>query len=126
MVIAVVLRKKLLNEAFPASKFRMPRVLGIVVNVIALCFLVVAFVFLFFPTTSKPDAAGMNWAVLIYGVAVLSALGYYQLHGKHQYDVSLYCRFCRDLFLMLTGESRVPCRMFGRNMTHPMSVRSRS
>ncbi|KAK0258352.1 hypothetical protein LTR91_024500 [Friedmanniomyces endolithicus] len=51
-----------------------------------MCFLVVAFVFLFFPAAPHPDAAGMNWGILIYGFVVIFALSYYYIRGRHQYD----------------------------------------
>lgn len=89
VVIATVLARKLRIEPFPASRFKIPRTIGIVVNIIALCFLSVAFLFLFFPAAPAPDAASMNWGVLIYGVAVLFSVFYYCVRGRHQYDVSI-------------------------------------
>lgn len=89
VVIATVLARKLRNEPFPASRFVIPRTIGTFVNIIALCFLSVAFLFLFFPAAPAPDAAGMNWGVLIYGVAVLFSMVYYYVKGRYEYDVSI-------------------------------------
>ncbi|KAK1819315.1 hypothetical protein LTR12_006262 [Friedmanniomyces endolithicus] len=86
IVIGTVLVRKLRKGSFPASRFAIPRTLGICVNVIALCFLVVAFVFLFFPAAPNPNAAGMNWGILIYGAVTIIALLDYYFRGRHQYD----------------------------------------
>lgn len=51
---------------------------GGLVNDLALAFLFVAFVFSFFPQNSKPDAAHMNWAALMFGaLAVLATANYF-------------------------------------------------
>ncbi|KAK4635121.1 hypothetical protein CLAFUR4_02155 [Fulvia fulva] len=84
-VICTVLAKRIRGEPFPASKFSLGK-FGWVANVVAVGFLVIAYVFLFFPATPRPDAKGMNWAFLVYGVAVLFAGGYYWVHGRHEYD----------------------------------------
>ena len=89
VVIGTVLARKLRGEPFPASRFHVPRTIGIVVNIIAICFLTVAFLFLFFPAVPSPNAIDMNWGVLIYGVVTLFSIIYYHWKGKHQYDVSL-------------------------------------
>ena len=88
VVIGTVLARKLRKEPFPTIRFEVPRTLGIVVNIIAMCFLSVAFLFLFFPAAPAPTAAGMNWGVLIYGCAVIFTSFYYYIRGRHQYDVS--------------------------------------
>jgi choline transport protein len=90
VVIGTVLARKLRNEPFPASRFVIPRTMGIIVNLIAMCFLSVAFLFLFFPATPSPDAAAMNWGILIYGVVILFSMLYYYVTGRHQYDVSIF------------------------------------
>lgn len=89
VVIGTVLARKLRNEPFPATRFAIPRTIGIIVNLIAMCFLSVAFLFLFFPATPSPDAATMNWGILIYGVVIIFSMLYYYFTGRHQYDVSI-------------------------------------
>jgi amino acid transporter len=86
VVISAVLAKKLRGETFPPSRFNVGRKFGIFANIAALCFLSVAFVFLFFPQAPDPTAASMNWAILIYGAVVTFALGYYAIWGRHHYD----------------------------------------
>jgi len=90
VVIGTVLARKFRNEPFPASRFEIPRTIGIVINIIAMCFLSVAFLFLFFPAVPSPNAASMNWGILVYGVVVLFAMLYYYVKGRHQYDVSAF------------------------------------
>ncbi|KAK1059880.1 hypothetical protein LTR74_012296 [Friedmanniomyces endolithicus] len=86
IVIGTVLIRKLRKQPFPASRFEVPRTLGICANIIAMCFLVVAFVFLFFPAAPNPNAAGMNWGILIYGSVIIIALLDYFFRGRHEYD----------------------------------------
>ncbi|KAI0018942.1 amino acid/polyamine transporter I [Xylariomycetidae sp. FL0641] len=66
------------------SKFSLGR-WGLAINIASEAFLIVVFVLAFFPVSPSPDAAGMNWGILIYGVVVLFSILYYQLRGKHQY-----------------------------------------
>jgi amino acid transporter len=84
-VILTVIAKRLRKEKFPASKFSLGR-WGLPVNIIAVCFLLVAYLFLFFPGAPNPDAANMNWAILVYGVVICFAFGYYYFRGRHEYD----------------------------------------
>ncbi|KAK0836668.1 hypothetical protein LTR03_013458 [Friedmanniomyces endolithicus] len=86
IVIGTVLIRKLRKQPFPASRFEVPRTVGICANIIAMCFLVVAFVFLFFPAAPNPNAAGMNWGILIYGSVIIIALLDYFFRGRHEYD----------------------------------------
>jgi choline transport protein len=97
VAIGTVLARKLRREPLPASRFKIPRVIGIFVNTIAMCFLSVAFLFLFFPAAPAPDAASMNWSILIYGVVILFSGLYYYVKGQYQYDVSIL----RLLLLMI-------------------------
>ncbi|KAK3723476.1 hypothetical protein LTR37_001728 [Vermiconidia calcicola] len=83
--IGCVLIKRIRGEQFPASKFRLGH-WGYFANITAICFLALAFVFLFFPAIPHPDPASMNWAILIYGFAVLFAIGYYWVKGRKEYD----------------------------------------
>jgi choline transport protein len=83
--IASVLHRRIQGGPFPASKFHLG-VWGYFVNAYAIAFLALAFVFLFFPSVPNPTPASMNWGILIYGVAVLFALGYYLVKGRHEYQ----------------------------------------
>ncbi|KAM3418236.1 hypothetical protein BST61_g4237 [Cercospora zeina] len=84
-VIVTVLAKRIRGEKFPPSKFSLGK-WGALVNVIAICFLIVAYVFLFFPAAPNPAPPDMNWAILVYGVVVLFAFVWYFVRGRHEYD----------------------------------------
>lgn len=116
VVIGTVLARKLRNEPFPATRFAIPRTIGIAVNFIAMCFLSVAFLFLFFPATPSPDAATMNWGILIYGVVILFSMLYYYFTGRHQYDagISIFRRWFAALINITT---RVLSHTYATSMT---------
>lgn len=73
VVIGTVIAKRLRGDRFPPSKFDLGK-FGMVANILACCFLVVAYVFLFFPAVPNPAPVDMNWACLVYGVVVSSEL----------------------------------------------------
>ncbi|ORY09001.1 amino acid permease-like protein [Clohesyomyces aquaticus] len=54
-------------------------------NDLALVFLVVAFVFSFFPMTPNPAPADMNWAILMFGALGILATVYYFASGRRTY-----------------------------------------
>jgi len=116
VVIGTVLARKLRNEPFPASRFTIPRTIGIVVNLIAICFLSVAFLFLFFPAAPSPDPATMNWGILIYGVVILFSMLYYYFTGRHQYDVSISIRR-RESAALINTTTRVLFHTYVTSMT---------
>ncbi|KAF2172080.1 hypothetical protein M409DRAFT_62895 [Zasmidium cellare ATCC 36951] len=84
-VICTVLAKRIRGEPFPKSKFSLGK-FGYVANILAICFLIVAYIFLFFPAVPNPDAPSMNWACLVYGVVVVFAGVYYLVKGRYEYD----------------------------------------
>ena len=55
------------------------------INVIAVAYLVLVFIFSFFPEATPVTASTMNWNILIYGVVVVFAMGYFFVEGKHVY-----------------------------------------
>lgn len=82
--IACVLAKRLRGEPFPPSRWTLGRA-GTPINIIALCFLSVAWVFMFFPAAPNPDAAGFNWSILIYVAVIAFFIVFYLVRGRHQY-----------------------------------------
>lgn len=85
VVICTVLAKRFRGEKLPPGKFSLGR-WGAAVNIIAICFLVIAYIFLFFPAAPNPDLAAMNWAILVYGFVVVFAFAWYFIRGRHEYD----------------------------------------
>jgi len=60
--------------------------LGLLVNLLALGFLLLIFVFAFFPSVPNATAGNMNWAIVVYtGVLGISGV-YYVLLARHHYE----------------------------------------
>ena len=55
------------------------------VNILALCYLFAIYVFAFFPPVANPDAAGMNYAIVIFAGIIGFAVVYYFVYGRKQY-----------------------------------------
>jgi choline transport protein len=82
--ISCVTLKRIRGEPLLPAYFRLGR-LGLPINIISLCFLVLAYVMIFFPPVIQPPLNAMNWSVVIYfGVLALSA-GYYLFRGRYVY-----------------------------------------
>jgi choline transport protein len=84
IAIACVIYKRLKGDPLPPARFSLGRA-GLPVNIMGAAFLLLAFVMLFFPAAPHPNAAGMNWTILIYGSAVVFSLAYYYTHARHKY-----------------------------------------
>lgn len=55
------------------------------VNGISVAFLLITFVFSFFPIATPVVPSTMNWNVLIYCSAIIFAVGFYFVRGRHVY-----------------------------------------
>jgi amino acid transporter len=84
IVISCIFTKRLRGEPLLPSRFSLGRA-GILVNAIALCFLGLAFIFLFFPATPNPTPQSMNWSCLLFGFILSFSLVYYHVWGRHNY-----------------------------------------
>lgn len=84
IVIACVFAKRIKGEALLPSRFSLGK-FGVMVNGMALLFLGVAFIFLFFPAAPNPTPASMNWSFLLFGFIVGFSLIYYWIWGRHVY-----------------------------------------
>jgi len=85
--ISCVAYRKLLGQRLPPARWSLgsPRV-GLACNVVAVVFMVVIWVFAFFPLAPQVDAATMNWSSTMYDGIVVFALGYYVVHGRFVYE----------------------------------------
>jgi choline transport protein len=72
-------------QTFPPAAFRLGRIPGLIINISALCFCAVIFVFSFFPPMPNPAPALMNWASAVYGGVVLSATIYFVVRARKVY-----------------------------------------
>ncbi len=76
--------KRIRGEPLLPSKFNLGRV-GLPINIASIVFLAFVFVFSFMPTGPKPNAAGMNWSVLMFGSTIVFSIAYYVFKGRHVY-----------------------------------------
>ncbi|KAK0620409.1 amino acid permease [Immersiella caudata] len=58
---------------------------GLFVNIGAAAFLLIVWVFVFFPLTPTVTPETMNWSILMFGCTMTFAVMYYVLVGKHTY-----------------------------------------
>lgn len=84
IVISCVFAKRIKGEALLPSRFSLGK-FGFLVNGIALLFLGLAFIFLFFPAVPEPTPASMNWSCLLFGFILGFSLIYYWIWGRHVY-----------------------------------------
>jgi hypothetical protein len=84
IVIGCVAWRRTFGDPLPPSRFSLGRA-GIYVNMTAICFLSLQFVFIFFPTAPNPTPPYMNWTCAIFGGTVIIALIWYYIHGKKAY-----------------------------------------
>ncbi|KAK4158689.1 amino acid transporter [Cladorrhinum sp. PSN259] len=66
------------------SRFSLGR-LGLVVNLSSLAFLLLIYIFAFFPPVPNPSYDEMNWGILGYGVVILFSLAYYLVRARFEY-----------------------------------------
>jgi choline transport protein len=85
IAIACILAKRIRGEKLLPSRFNLGR-FGIFVNSIAITFLALAFVFLFFPAAPHPTVQSMNWSVLMFGGIMIFSLVYYYVWGRYTYS----------------------------------------
>jgi len=58
---------------------------GLFINIVSMLFLIIAFVFSFFPPSRNPTPALMNWNILIWGCSVIGSLIYYVAVARKRY-----------------------------------------
>ena len=66
--------------------WRLPRGVGVPMNVVALVWTVYLTIWLPFPTTIPVTGTNMNYAGPIYGVVVMAAVMYWLAHGKGRWE----------------------------------------
>ena len=83
--IGCTIWRRCTNQPLLQAKFTLGR-WGLLINIISMAFLVFFFILAFFPSSPHPDAASMNWNILIYGAVILLSTVYYLFWGKKHYD----------------------------------------
>ncbi|CAK1364386.1 unnamed protein product [Cercospora beticola] len=72
-------RQEMLPSRFDLGHF------GLLVNVLAICFLIIIFVMSFFPPTPLPELASMNWSSLIFSAVAIWGIVFYYVWARHRY-----------------------------------------
>lgn len=73
-----------LNGGLPSRRWTLGR-FGLAINVGAVAFLLVVWVFIFFPVSTPVTASTMNWNVVMFCGTMLFAVVYYLFVGRHSY-----------------------------------------
>ncbi|KAK4495356.1 hypothetical protein PRZ48_013687 [Zasmidium cellare] len=84
IVIALVLLKRIRGQPLPHRRWSLGKA-GMAVNIIAICWLLAVYVFMFFPTTTPTTAEGMNWAIVMFSGIMIIATTYYLVRGHKHY-----------------------------------------
>lgn len=82
--IGCILLRRVRGPALPARRWSLGR-FGLPINVGAMCYLVLMYVFAFFPLTVGPTPQDMNWGVVMYGGIIIFATLYYVVWGRFNY-----------------------------------------
>jgi len=82
--ISCVTYKRIRGDPLIPCRFSLGR-WGLPLNIISVLFLLLAFIMTFFPTAPHPDAEGMNWNILVFGVVVVFSIVYFIFRGRHRY-----------------------------------------
>ncbi|KAF2002121.1 amino acid transporter [Amniculicola lignicola CBS 123094] len=83
--IGCVTLRRIRGQPLLPSKFSLGR-WGLPINILSLIFLVVLFIWSFFPPVPNPTPDLMNWAALMFGSTMVFSVLYFYLYGRHQYD----------------------------------------
>ncbi|KAL1581939.1 hypothetical protein WHR41_09376 [Cladosporium halotolerans] len=86
LTVVAMLSARIRRATLPPSRFDLGPVLGFMCNAVALIFLCVVLVMMFFPTTPKPEPADMNWSVVMYGFVTVTMLVFYFRRAKYIFD----------------------------------------
>ena len=83
--ISCVALRKIRGDPLPHARWSLGRA-GLACNIIAVLFLVLVYVFAFFPLATPVELTTMNWSALIYGAVIIFSVCYYFIFGRHAYE----------------------------------------
>ena len=63
----------------------MPRIVGALVNCVAIAYMIIIFLFAFWPPAVPVGPATMNYACLVFGATVLLSIVWYIVHARKVY-----------------------------------------
>nr|POE76142.1 origin recognition complex subunit 2 [Quercus suber] len=93
--ISCIIIKRIRGEALLARRWDL-RAWGLPLNIIGLAYLILVFVFAFFPLGTPVVASEMNWASAAYGGVAIFATLYYVIWAKRRY-ISPVSKVAKDL-----------------------------
>jgi amino acid transporter len=82
--ISTLLLRRLTGPNLPTRRWTLGK-WGAAINIVALCFLSVFWIFSFFPPTAIVTTTTMNWNSLMFGIIVVVATVYYFAKARHEY-----------------------------------------
>jgi choline transport protein len=82
--ISTLLLRRYTGPSLPTRRWSLGR-WGALVNIVALCFLCVFWVFSFFPATEVVTTTTMNWNCLMFAIIIVVAALYYLVKARHEY-----------------------------------------
>ncbi|KAK5941595.1 hypothetical protein PMZ80_005543 [Knufia obscura] len=115
VVLLIVGRDKLPKDI----PFRLGRS-GTTINVISIIYCVVTTVFFFFPDGPNPAAADMNWAIAVFGIMLIVALGFWFIQGHKS-----YLRTNNALLRIVTGQEDSNGAGLHETMSRPQVSKTR-
>lgn len=85
--IGCFVSRRLSQQPMLPAKFSLGA-MGLPVNIIAICYMVLVFIVAFFPAIPLPqlDARSMNWSSLIFISVLLWSMAYYFVWSRHIYQ----------------------------------------
>lgn len=87
------------RDKMPPGPFKLGR-WGLPLNIISLIYCSITTVFFFFPSGPNPAPPDMNWAIAVFGIMLVIAIGFWFVQGQRT-----YLRTDNPLFRVVSGRS---------------------
>jgi amino acid transporter len=84
LALGCVFLKRVRGEPLPSRRWSLGR-FGGPINAVALAYLVMIYIFMFFPTVTPVVPATMNWGVVMFVGIMTVATGWYLVAGRKEY-----------------------------------------
>lgn len=94
--IGCILLKRIRGEELLPRRWSLGGPMGWACNVVGLVYVIIAYIFGFFPISNNPGLTTMNWASAVYGGIAIVAAVYYAVWARHIY-VPPVARLAKDM-----------------------------